>query len=101
MVMVCTIIIDLCSLKPMMLAILVIGIDLGYTYSRVAIAKGDNIAIIHDTNDDELRSIIPSHVLYSKAGFLVGWPAKEQVMVDPKYGVHDVKYVPTSAFQSR
>ena len=58
----------------------VIGIDLGTNYSRVAVWKG---------KDDPFISKIPSYVAFTNTGRLVGHAAKKQVDENPQNTVYN------------
>eukprot|EP00928_Gymnodinium_smaydae_P073173 TRINITY_DN56418_c0_g1_i1.p1 TRINITY_DN56418_c0_g1~~TRINITY_DN56418_c0_g1_i1.p1 ORF type:complete len:710 (+),score=227.97 TRINITY_DN56418_c0_g1_i1:38-2131(+) len=66
----------------------VIGIDLGTTFSCVAIMKESNVEII--ANDQGSR-ITPSYVAFTPAGRLLGEAAKNEAASQPTQTVFDVK----------
>jgi len=63
----------------------IIGIDLGTTYSCVAIMKSGKVEII--TNDQGNR-ITPSYVAWNDEERLVGDAAKNQYASNPERSVH-------------
>ncbi|XP_023916070.1 heat shock cognate 70 kDa protein 2-like [Quercus suber] len=65
-----------------------IGIDLGTTYSCVAVWQNDRVEII--TNDQGNRTT-PSYVAFTSAQSLVGDPAMNQVARNPTNSVFDAK----------
>lgn len=66
-----------------------IGIDLGTTYSCVAVSKNGRIDIIQN---EQGNSITPSYVAFSDKGErLVGDAAKNQATINPTNTVFDVK----------
>jgi heat shock protein 5 len=67
----------------------IIGIDLGTTYSCVAVWKaGTGVEIIPN---DQGNRITPSYVAFSEEGRLVGDSAKNQATVNPENTIFDVK----------
>jgi molecular chaperone DnaK (HSP70) len=74
-----------------MYSTLVIGIELGQTYSRVGIIRNDTFEII---TDEQGRSLVPSYVAFTNQGLpLVGFEAMEQAGRNPKNTIYDVRYV--------
>ncbi|RZC48011.1 hypothetical protein C5167_040961 [Papaver somniferum] len=65
-----------------------IGIDLGTTYSCVAIWQNDRVEII--ANDQGNRTT-PSHVAFTDTERMIGDPAKNQVALNPTNSIFDVK----------
>ena len=65
-----------------------IGIDLGTTYSCVAVMKNNNVEII--ANDQGNRTT-PSCVAFTDSERLVGDSAKNQMAMNPKNSVFDAK----------
>ncbi len=68
----------------------IIGIDLGTTYSCVSIIRKDQVEIIQDSNTG--KRTIPSMVCYkNKNECLVGWPAIQNMLQYPKATMFDSK----------
>lgn len=69
--------------------LLVLGIDLGRTYSRVGIFRNDTFEIIAD----ELgRDVVPSYVAFPYYGPpLVGFAAMDQAVKNPKNTIYDAR----------
>jgi len=66
----------------------IIGVDLGTTYSCVAIYKAGNVEII--VNDQGNR-VTPSYVAFTETERLVGDAAKTQAALNPENTVYDTK----------
>ena len=67
----------------------VLGIDLGTTYSAMAIMEGSKPQIITNAEGDR---ITPSVVAYTKTGnLLIGQSAKRQSVVNPENTFYSVK----------
>jgi molecular chaperone DnaK len=66
----------------------IIGIDLGTTYSAVAVMEGGSPKIIPSA---EGRNTFPSIVAFKGDEILVGEPAKRQMVLNPETTVHSVK----------
>ena len=67
----------------------VIGIDLGTTYSCVAVVEKDGtVVVIADANGDRTT---PSWVAFTDKGTLVGQEAKSQVDLNPENTIYDTK----------
>ena len=66
----------------------IIGVDLGTTYSCVAIYKGGSVEII--VNDQGNR-VTPSYVAFTETERLVGDAAKTQAALNPENTVYDTK----------
>lgn len=67
---------------------IVIGIDLGTTYSCVAVWIDGQVKIIPNENGNR---ITPSYVSFTKDERLIGDVAKEQVHLNPSGTIYDVK----------
>lgn len=65
-----------------------IGIDLGTTYSCVGVWEGDNVRILENEFGDRTT---PSWVAFTGTDYLVGKPAMEQAVYNPKNTLFDVK----------
>ncbi|KAI4372276.1 hypothetical protein MLD38_010525 [Melastoma candidum] len=66
----------------------VIGIDLGTTYSCVAVMKSDNVEIIAN---DQGNRITPSWVAFTDTERLIGEAAKNQAPLNAERTIFDVK----------
>ena len=65
-----------------------VGIDLGTTYSCVAIWQNDRVEVI--ANDQGQRTT-PSYVAFTESERLIGDAAKNQVAMNPENTVFDAK----------
>ncbi|XP_044016082.1 heat shock protein 68-like [Aphidius gifuensis] len=65
-----------------------IGIDLGTTYSCVAVWKGGQVEVIANSQG---HRITPSYVAFTKTERLIGDGAKNQIAMNPTNTVFDVK----------
>ena len=75
----------------------VIGIDLGTTYSCVAVVEGDgSVVVIADAKGDRTT---PSWVAFTDSGTLVGQEAKEQVDTNPENTIYDTKRLIGQSFK--
>ena len=67
-----------------------IGIDLGTTYSCVAVWAGDHVEIIPN---EKGHNTTPSWVAFTDSEILVGEDAKEQFNLNPRNTVFDIKRI--------
>ena len=67
---------------------LVVGIDLGTTYSCVGVYKDGRVQIIPN---DQGNRITPSYVAFTETERLIGDAAKNQASLNPENTVFDVK----------
>jgi len=76
-----------------------VGIDLGTTFSLVAIMQGGEPVIIPTSEGERL---VPSVVAVSKTGErLVGWLAKRQAITNPEGTVYSIKRLMGRKFKDR
>jgi molecular chaperone DnaK (HSP70) len=67
----------------------IVGIDLGVSYSSIAVGIGDNVYLVPDA---EGRVLLPSIVSFPSRGeTLVGWPAQACLAADPSRAVPSAK----------
>jgi molecular chaperone DnaK (HSP70) len=66
----------------------VIGIEFGDTYSRVAVYEQGKVIVLANYQG-ELQT--PNYVAYTNQGILVGQPAKDQTVMNPKNTIYDVR----------
>ena len=69
----------------------IFGIDLGVTYSGVAVAIGEQVRMVPD---EKGRTLLPTVVSYPESGTpLVGWAARPQQLVKPERTVASIKRI--------
>lgn len=67
----------------------VVGIDLGTTFSVVAVQEGNKVTVI---TTPEGQRLTPSVVAFTEKGErLVGWPAKRQAITNPERTIYSIK----------
>lgn len=66
----------------------IVGIDLGTTNSLVAYMDGDHPQVIRGSDG---RGLVPSVIAMTDEGFLVGHPAKDQLIRHPERTIYSVK----------
>ena len=66
----------------------IVGIDLGTTNSLVAYMEGDQPLVIPDA---EGRVILPSIISFLETGYVVGDPAKDQLITNAEKTVYSIK----------
>ena len=66
----------------------IVGIDLGTTNSLVAYMEGDQPRVIPDA---EGRVILPSIISFLETGYVVGDPAKDQLITNAEKTVYSIK----------
>lgn len=71
---------------------LVIAIELGTTFSRVAIQR--NGGVFELIPDEQGRNVTPSVVAYTNSGPVVGYEAVGHAASNPRNTIYDIKYVP-------
>lgn len=64
--------------------------DLGTAYSRVSVTKNFNRVEI--LRNEHASHVTPSYVAFTRDGYLVGDPAKNQAADNPVNTIFDVKY---------
>jgi molecular chaperone DnaK (HSP70) len=70
----------------------IVGIDLGTTYSLVAIADWPGPAAPRTLPDEQGRALLPSVVRFEESGeVVVGWPARQSAVERPGSTVSSVK----------
>jgi L1 cell adhesion molecule like protein len=75
-----------------------LGIDLGTTYSRVAVFQHGKIQMIHN---EEGNRIIPSYVAFTNTGWFVGEKAKDYAIIDPNNTIYSVKRLIGRRFEDK
>ena len=65
-----------------------VGIDLGTTYSCVAVMKGDEVVIIENEQGNRTT---PSYVAFTEKERKIGEAAKNQAARNPKNTIFDAK----------
>ncbi|CAF3890057.1 unnamed protein product [Rotaria sp. Silwood1] len=65
-----------------------IGVDLGTTYSSVAVLQYGNVEIIANEHGNRRT---PSYIAFTKSGRLIGDEAKSQVALNPNNTIFNAK----------